>query len=84
MIQTVQKEWLNDFCPFVKRISKKKRGQFMKPGKKMLALIFIAIAALIGIAAFGMGSSVKGIFDMRYGIDIRGGVEAIFEPQGLG
>ncbi|WP_313153298.1 protein translocase subunit SecF [Lacrimispora sp.] len=55
----------------------------MKPGKKMLALIFIAIAALIGIAAFGMGSSVKGIFDMRYGIDIRGGVEAIFEPQGL-
>lgn len=55
----------------------------MKPGKKMLAAILIVIAALICVAAFGAGSGIKGIREMRYGIDIRGGVEAVFEPQGL-
>ncbi|MGB8450820.1 MAG: protein translocase subunit SecD [Anaerocolumna sp.] len=55
----------------------------MKPGKKMLAAILLTIAAFICIAVFGLGSKVKGVFNMRYGIDIRGGVEAIFEPQGL-
>ncbi len=55
----------------------------MKPGKKMLAVILIVIAALIYVAAFGAGSGAKGVREMRYGIDIRGGVEAIFEPQGL-
>lgn len=55
----------------------------MKQAKQKLAIIFIAIAALVCIAVFGLGSSVKGIFDMRYGIDIRGGVEAVFEPQNL-
>ena len=28
-----------------------------------------------------MGDSVKGVRDMRYGIDIRGGVEAVFQPN---
>ncbi|NNJ32049.1 protein translocase subunit SecF [Lacrimispora defluvii] len=55
----------------------------MKPGKKMLVVMFVAIAAFIYVAVFGLGEKVKGVFDMRYGIDIRGGVEAIFEPQGL-
>ncbi len=55
----------------------------MKPGKKMLAAILIVIAALIYVAAFGAGSGAKGVREMRYGIDIRGGVEAVFEPQGL-
>ncbi len=55
----------------------------MKPGKKMLAAILIVIAALICVAAFGAGSGIKGVREMRYGIDIRGGVEAVFEPQGL-
>lgn len=55
----------------------------MKPGKKMLVVIFIIIAAFILIALFGAGSDIKGVGNMRYGIDIRGGVEAIFEPQGL-
>ena len=55
----------------------------MKPGKKMLAAIFLVIAAFVCIAIFGAGDSIKGIFDMRFGIDIRGGVEAIFEPQKL-
>lgn len=55
----------------------------MKQGKKMLVGILIAIFAFIGIAVFGIGNEIKGIFDMRFGIDIRGGVEAIFEPEGL-
>ncbi|MGC6177381.1 protein translocase subunit SecF [Lacrimispora sp. 38-1] len=55
----------------------------MKPGKKMLAAIFLIIAAFVYVAVFGAGESIKGIFDMRFGIDIRGGVEAIFEPQNL-
>ena len=55
----------------------------MKPGKKMLAGIFLVIAAIIYIAGFGLGNNIKSVFDMRYGIDIRGGVEAIFEPQNL-
>ncbi|MDW2799290.1 protein translocase subunit SecD [Clostridium boliviensis] len=55
----------------------------MKPGKNMLAALVLIIAAFIAVAVFGAGDSVKGIFDMRFGIDIRGGVEAIFEPQGL-
>ncbi len=55
----------------------------MKQGKKTLAVIFFALAILAYTAVFGLGSSIKGIFEMRYGIDIRGGVEAIFEPQGL-
>ncbi len=55
----------------------------MKPGKKMLAAIFLIIAAFVYVALFGAGESIKGIFDMRFGIDIRGGVEAIFEPQNL-
>ena len=55
----------------------------MKPGKKMLTVILLAIAAFIYIAIFGCGNNIKGVFNMRYGIDIRGGVEAIFEPKGL-
>jgi SecD/SecF fusion protein len=55
----------------------------MKPGKKMIAAILVVVAALIYVAAFGAGSSIKGVREMRYGIDIRGGVEAVFEPQGL-
>ncbi len=56
----------------------------MKTGKKMLVVIFVIITASILVAVFGIGNDIKGIKNMRYGIDIRGGVEAIFEPQGLG
>lgn len=56
----------------------------MKPGKKMLATILLVIAAFICIAVFGVGDEIKGVQEMRYGIDIRGGVEAVFEPQDLG
>lgn len=55
----------------------------MKSGKNKLAVILIAIAAFLLIAVFGAGKDIKGVQEMRYGIDIRGGVEAIFEPAGL-
>lgn len=55
----------------------------MKPGKKMLAAILLFIAASVLVAIFGMGDDIKGIRRMRYGIDIRGGVEAIFEADGV-
>lgn len=53
----------------------------MKPGKKMLAVIGLLITACILVAIFGIGSDVKGIAEMRFGIDIRGGVEAVLEPE---
>ncbi|MEG2440776.1 MAG: protein translocase subunit SecD [Acetivibrio sp.] len=55
----------------------------MKPSKKLLAILLSSITILVLIAIFGIGDSVKGVKEMRYGIDIRGGVEAIFEPQNL-
>lgn len=48
--------------------------------------IWIALAVIIFFAClvvFGCGDDIKGIRDMRFGIDIRGGVEAVFEPAGL-
>lgn len=48
--------------------------------------IWIALAVIIFfacLAVFGCGDDIKGIRDMRFGIDIRGGVEAVFEPAGL-
>ena len=48
---------------------------------------FIGISVLIIlcslIAVFGLGNGIKGADKMRFGIDIRGGVEAIFEPEGM-
>lgn len=55
----------------------------MKPSKKVLVLILCVIVALLGIAVFGIGDTVKGVQKMRFGIDIRGGVEAVFEPVGI-
>lgn len=55
----------------------------MKSQKNKIAVILLVIAAFLLIAIFGLGSDIKGVQEMRYGIDIRGGVEAIFEPAGL-
>lgn len=55
----------------------------MKPGKKMLAMIGAILVSLILLAIFGAGEQIKGIGQMRYGIDIRGGVEAVFEAEGV-
>ena len=40
------------------------------------------IAVIVYLAFFGFGP-LKGANQMRYGIDIRGGVDAVFEPVGL-
>lgn len=40
------------------------------------------ILLLVLVAIFGLGS-IKGANNMRFGIDIRGGVEAVYEPVGL-
>lgn len=56
----------------------------IKPSKKLFVAILLVIAAFICVAIFGIGSKVKGVGKMRFGIDIRGGVEAVFEPKDLG
>lgn len=53
----------------------------MKSGIKMLMAIAAMIAAFLLIAIFGIGDDIKGVGKMRYGIDIRGGVEAVFEAD---
>lgn len=55
----------------------------MKITKKSIGIFLCIITLLLGVAWFGLGDSVKGIRQMRYGIDIRGGVEAVFVPQGI-
>lgn len=55
----------------------------MKPGKNLLAALIMIIAAIACFAIFGIGNKFKGATNMRFGIDIRGGVEAVFEPQNL-
>lgn len=55
----------------------------MKPSKKMLYIVLAVIAAFVLIAGFGIGDGIKGVQKMRFGIDIRGGVEAIFAPENL-
>lgn len=55
----------------------------MKVRKINVLYGLILIAALVLFAAFGLGSDMKGVKDIRFGIDIRGGVEALFSPVGL-
>lgn len=55
----------------------------MKPGKNLFAALILIIAAIACVAVFGLGDKIKGAGNMRFGIDIRGGVEAVFEPQDL-
>lgn len=55
----------------------------MKPSKNLLIISILAILGFVAIAGSGIGDGVKGVTDMRFGIDIRGGVEAVFEPENL-
>lgn len=55
----------------------------MKNSKNTFAILICSIIACLSIAIFGVGDQVKGAMEMRFGIDIRGGVEAVFEPQDL-
>lgn len=57
----------------------------MKQHHKITFFIVLAVVLLVGYcAAFGLGDTgITGVGDIRLGIDIRGGVNAVFEPQGL-
>jgi protein-export SecD/SecF family membrane protein len=51
--------------------------------KKLIFFIVLIIAAgMAYLAAFGVPGVIKGGPEMRFGIDIRGGVEAAFQPVG--
>lgn len=54
----------------------------MKTNKSTFFIMLIGIIALTYVACVGIGS-LKGADQMRYGIDIRGGVDAVYEPQNL-
>ncbi len=47
----------------------------------MLLIAAIALTAVFGINAGPI--KIKGMKEIRFGIDIRGGVEAVFEPANL-
>jgi preprotein translocase subunit SecD len=50
-------------------------------------IIFLLTGMLLFISIFGLkigGAEIKGADQMRFGIDIRGGVDATFEPKDLG
>ncbi|MCR5023687.1 MAG: protein translocase subunit SecF [Lachnospiraceae bacterium] len=53
----------------------------MKASKKNVFIFLVILALLILLAIFGIGDQVKKVQDMRFGIDIRGGVEAVFKPE---
>ena len=59
-----------------------------RTGKLAFFVVFFLILALTGATFFGIENYygdtrqvyVKGARDIRWGIDIRGGVEAVFSP----
>lgn len=55
----------------------------MKVNKRNIWIVLCVIAVFLYAAIFGLGSDFKGAKDMRFGIDIRGGAEAVFEPEGV-
>lgn len=55
----------------------------MKNKKNHIWVALTIIAAFVLFAFFGLGDDLKGVRDMRLGIDIKGGVEAVFEPVGM-
>lgn len=63
----------------------------MKKFKYVFLLIVLITAAMVTLALYGLqiGNKdkspidLKGIHDMRFGIDIRGGVEAVYQPKDL-
>ena len=57
-------------------------GIHVQNKKNHIWIACIVIAVFVYAAIFGCGDDVKGIREMRFGIDIRGGVEAVFEPAG--
>ncbi|MCX7614555.1 MAG: protein translocase subunit SecD [Clostridiales bacterium] len=60
----------------------------MKSKKANLFITIAIILAMTYVSLFGLkfpnGIGIKGANEMRYGIDIRGGVDAAFQPKDLG
>ena len=54
----------------------------MKNKKLHIWIALVVIAFFVCLAIFGCGDSIKGIRDMRFGIDIRGGVEGSLNRRG--
>ena len=54
----------------------------MQKRKSTFFIFLIGILAVTYVAFFGLGN-LKGASQMRYGIDIRGGIDAIYEPLDL-
>lgn len=52
----------------------------MKASKKNVFIFLVVLVLLILVAVFGIGNEIKKVQDIRFGIDIRGGVEAVFKP----
>lgn len=83
-------KWSSFFCGKKHRDKKHsaccqtiRKGDIMKQKKGIFAVLTIGIILCAIISVFGIGDAVKGADKMRFGIDIRGGVEAVFEPEGL-
>jgi protein-export SecD/SecF family membrane protein len=58
----------------------------MRLNKHMYILVILLIICIALVAVFGVNAGkvqIKGMKDIRFGIDIRGGVEAVFEPADL-
>lgn len=55
----------------------------MKSSKYRFFGVSMIVAVICFIALFGIGDQVKGVAKIRFGIDIRGGIEAVFEPEDL-
>ena len=56
-----------------------------KPGTIVVIMILVILLSLVAIFGIRLGgeTQIKGARDIRFGIDIRGGGEAIFTPQGF-
>lgn len=58
----------------------------MRVNKYMYIIVILLIIGIGFISAFGVNIGtlhIKGMKDIRFGIDIRGGVEAVYEPKDL-
>lgn len=58
----------------------------MRTNKHIYILVLLLIAGIVMTAVLGINAGpiqIKGMKDIRFGIDIRGGVEAVFEPADL-
>lgn len=58
----------------------------MRTNKHIYILIMLLITVIALTAVFGINAGsvqIKGMSDIRFGIDIKGGVEAVFEPYNL-